>query len=76
MTLRNRSLVRKPFTMLRTHDQEHAELEWLVDDLGGGEPAAVLREELLKLARARRHAKNSLAPMRLDKNAFSGLSAA
>jgi hypothetical protein len=37
----------------------------LIDSRGGGEPAVVLREALVELALAV-HARNSLAPARLD----------
>lgn len=76
MTLRNRSLVRKPLAMLRANSVEQDDLDWLVDYLGGGERSAVLREELVKLARAKRHEMNSLAPSRLDKSAFGSMRAA
>lgn len=76
MTYRNRSLVRKPLALLRADEAEQADLDWLVDYLGGGERSAVLREQLVKLARAKRHEMNSLAPARLDKSVFGSMHAA
>lgn len=77
MAYENRKLIRKPSAMLRTHDEEQAELDWLVETWGnGGAPAEVYREFLLECIRMRRHESNSLAPCRLDKNAFGGLLAA
>lgn len=76
MTYRNRSLVRKPVALLRANPQEQADLDFLVDHYGGGEPAAVFREALIELAKAKRHDANPLAPARLDARQFPGLRSA
>lgn len=77
MAYENRKLIRTPSAMLRTHDDEQAEFDWLVENWGkGGAPAEVYREFMLKCIQALRHERNSLAPSRLDKNAFSMLRAA
>ncbi|GAB2471908.1 hypothetical protein GCM10027082_24280 [Comamonas humi] len=76
MTYRNRALVRKPSCMLRANETEQADLDFLVDEYGGGEPSAVLREILLEVARQKRHERNSLSHRRLDRNAFGSLMAA
>lgn len=76
MTYRNRNLVRKPLAMLRVNPIEAEKLEFLVEVYGGGEPSAVFRDLLLKLADAKSHERNSLSPSRLDKSSFGSLSAA
>lgn len=76
MTYRNRALVRKPVAMLRANPVEQDDLDFLVDWYGGGEPAAIYREALVQLAKAKRHEMNSLAPQRLDKSVFGSLQAA
>lgn len=76
----NRKLVRKPVGMLRASEDERAELDFLVEYYGGGEPAAVFRDVLLEFAQMKRHERNSLSPSRInqsvDRNAFGGLLAA
>jgi len=72
MTLRNRSLIRKPVALLRANPVEEADLDFLVDHFGG-EPSAVFRQVLLDKAKAMRHEMNSLAPNRLDKSAFGSM---
>lgn len=76
MALRNKALLRKPHAMLRINAEEEADFEFLVDYYGGGEPAAIYREALKELARAKRHERNSLAPSRLDRTGFGHLFAA
>lgn len=76
MTYRNRALVRKPVAMLRANPVEQDDLDFLVDWYGGGEPAAIYREALVELAKAKRHEMNSLAPSRLDRSAFGSMRAA
>lgn len=73
MALRNRNLVRKPHAMLRINAEEEADFEFLVEYYGGGEPAAVYREALKELAKAKRHERNSVSAHRLDKNSFGRL---
>jgi hypothetical protein len=76
MTLRNRSLLRKPVAMIRANDEELPDLEFLVEYYGGGEPADVYREALREFAQMKRHERNSLSPARVDRNAFGALMAA
>lgn len=77
MSFKNRKLIRKPRALIRTHDEEQQELDWLVETWGkGGAPAEVYREFILECIRERRHAANSLSPSRLDRNAFGALIAA
>lgn len=78
--IKNRKLVRKPAALIRANEAEKAELEFLVEYYGGGEPAAVYRDVLLEFAQMKRHERNSLSPSRIsqsvDRNAFGGLLAA
>ncbi len=76
MTYRNPANLRKPVAMLRANAQEQADLDFLVDHYGGGEPAAVFREALIELAKAKRHVANPLASARLDTRQFPGLRSA
>jgi hypothetical protein len=70
MTLKNKKLRRTPLALIRGNPDEAALLEELVDAHGGGEPAVVYRDVLIAAARALLHERNSLAPERLDTNAF------
>jgi hypothetical protein len=77
MTVRNRNLIRKPWVLLRVHEEERADIERLIDECySGGEPGAVVRQALLDMAKAKRMERNSLAPNRLDNSVFSSLRAA
>ncbi len=76
MAYRNRELIRKPHSMLRTNALEQEKLDFLVEHYGGGAPAEIFRDLLLKLADQKIHEANSLSPSRVpgsvDKNAFGG----
>ncbi len=76
MTYRNRKLVRKPVAMLRANDEELLDFDFVVDYFGGEEPSVAYRLAVQEFARMKRHEANSLAPSRVDRNAFGGLLAA
>lgn len=76
MTLRNRKLVRKPIGMLRVHEEEKQDFDWVVDYFDGEEPAVAYRKAIQEFVRMKRHERNSLSPARLDRNHFGHMAAA
>jgi hypothetical protein len=76
MTYRNRKLIRKPVALLRANEEEMPDFDFVVEYFGGDEPSAAYRKAVQEFAKWKRHEANSLAPRRVDRNAFGAYLAA